>query len=62
MNKKETQSYLMKKISDHKQTMWIGIIISILFYWTIIVPIIGIIMAFVGYNLKTNKQIELELL
>ena len=48
---------LVKDISNHNQTMWIGIIITVLFFWTIIGGIIGLIMAFIGWELKAKKKI-----
>lgn len=43
--------------------MWLGIIIAILLCWTDIRLIVGIIVAFTGYELKSKKEqkiVELE--
>jgi uncharacterized membrane protein len=51
---------LLKGIANNKQSMWIWIIIGILFCWTIIGAIGGIIGAFVCHDMKTKKEIELS--
>jgi hypothetical protein len=50
---------LIKEMGNHKQTMWIGIIIAILFFWTGIGLIGGLVMALVGYELKNKKEQKL---
>lgn len=59
MNKKEK---LLRGIKDNKQSMWIWIIFGILTFWTIIGAIIGVIGAFWCHELKSQKEIKLELL
>lgn len=58
--KNEEKAELMQKISDHQQTMWFGIIFAILFCWTGIGLIIGLVIAIIGHELKTKKQIKLN--
>ena len=55
LSKPNKRAYLVKKINDHKQTMWIGIILC----FTIVGAIIGLPMAFIGHELKSKKEQEL---
>ena len=49
---KEQKKRLIKEINNHKQTMWIGIIMFIFTFWTIIGGLAGIIIALIGHELK----------
>lgn len=54
---------LIKKITDNNQTMWIGIIVAILFCWTVIGAIIGIIIAVIASEDKrkcNQKMVDVD--
>ncbi len=55
LSKPDKKAFLVKKINDHKQTMWIGIILC----FTIVGAIIGLPIAIIGHELKSKKEQEL---
>ena len=62
LSKKEKKIKLMKDIHNHKQTMWIWIIVAIVLSWTGIGLIVGIIGAIWAHELKNKKEIILATL
>ena len=56
---REEKKELMKGISNNNQTMWIGIIIAILFFWSGVGLNLGLIIALIGYESKKGKEREL---
>lgn len=59
VKKKETKQKILKNINDHKQTMYFGIIIAILFCWTGVGLIIGLLLALLGHELKSKEEQKL---
>ena len=55
----KTKGELLRDISNHKQSMWFWIIIAILFCWTGIGLVVGLLGAFICHEMKTDKEIKL---
>ena len=56
---KQKKKELIRGINNNTQSIWIWGVLTILFCWTILVPVIGIIGMIAAFEMRSKKKQKL---